>query len=442
MKSFRQPNILLLEGDVVCCDNAREFLLKRVAGATVMGAKSIKEAIASMRVCPMDVAIVDWSPKRSEMPAHSMIRLIRGEFPQTLIVIWTAYSSKEMIDKCLAAGAFEVLTKPITMESLLGVVRKAIQQSQNGRITMADVEINTSLFTGAFAAINGTALFPISTLALLRSMVTVGYKNEADSLGYGWRSIGWHISTCFLTVATTATRNGNLVVSKLFHSLDSSEKNTVSYRLGMGLTKFAAETKLKVPWLVHLDRLFNSGTLTLQAGSLERGDLAGQDTNGAWHVLESKGRSSPPSPKLLTKSKNQVSRVLSINGQPPATRSASIVHLYRDPIRTEVVDPEGQEGKQVKIEIVEQEYFPAYYSLLLQLLDLSDVTQVTIANSAFMVSRFDFGGVGFGIGLAESVRHEPANARRACAVFASMDQRERDNEKMSIGLDGTIVLRM
>ena len=307
---------------------------------------------------------------------------------------------------------------------------------------MANIEIQASRFTGTFAALNGSAVFPISSLALLRSMVTVGYKNEADSLGYGWRSIGWHISTCFLTVATTATRNGNLVVSKLFHSLDSSEKNTVSYRLGMGLTKFTAETKLKVPWLVHLDKLFNAGALTLQAGTLERGDLAGQGTNGAWHVLESKGRSSPPSSKLLTKSKNQVSRVLSINGQPPATRSASIVHLYRDPIRTVVVDPEEQEQKQVKIEIAEQEYFPAYYALLLQLLDLSDVSEVAFANNAFTVSRFDFGGTGFGIGLAEAVRHDPANARRACEALASMNERERDNEKLSIGLDGTIVLRM
>jgi hypothetical protein len=310
------------------------------------------------------------------------------------------------------------------------------------RAEMANIEIHASQFTDASAAVNGSAVFPISPLALLRSMVTVGYKNEADCLGYGWRSIGWHISTCFLAVATTATRNGNLVVSKLFHSLDASEKNTVSYRLGMGLTKFAAETKLKVPWLLHLDKLFNAGALTLQAGTLERGDLAGQDTNGAWHVLESTGRSSPPSSKLLTKAKNQVSRVLSINGQPPATRSASIVHLYRDPIRTEMVDPEERQDKEIKIEVAEKEYFPAYYALLLQLLDLSDAVRLTVARNIFTVSPFDFGGAGFGIGLAETVRNDPASARNVCEALVSLNQRERDNEKVSIGLDGTIVLRM
>lgn len=307
---------------------------------------------------------------------------------------------------------------------------------------MANIEIKASRFTGGFTALNGSAVFPISSLALLRSMVTVGYKNEADSLGYGWRSIGWHISTCFLTVATTAVRNGNLVVSKLFHSLDPSEKNTVSYRLGMGLTKFVAETKLKIPRLVHLDKLFNAGALTRQMGTLERGDLAGQDTSGTWHVLESKGRSSPPSSMLLTKAKNQVSRIQAINGQPPATRSASIVHLYRDPIRAEIVDPEGKDEKQVKIEIDEKKYCLAYYALLIQLLDLSDVTDVTIANYVFNVSRLDIGGTSIGIGLAETVRRDTANASKECGAFALMNEQVRDNEKVSIGLDGTIVLRM
>ncbi len=307
---------------------------------------------------------------------------------------------------------------------------------------MPNLEIAARNFIGTYTSLNGTTIQPISRFALLRSMITVGYKCEADAIGYGWRSIGWHLSTCFLTIATTVSRNGNLVVSKLFHSLDSSEKNMVSYRLGMGLTKYTAEVKLNVPWLVHLDKIFNAGGLTLQDGTLERGDLAGQDGAGVWHVVEAKGRSNPPSGKLLTKAKNQVSRVTSINGQPPATKSASIIHLYRDPIRAELVDPQKPEKKPLKIQISLGKYFPTYYAILLQLLDLSEIQSHVVGDVPFSLTPFDFGGNVIGIGLADAVRRNPTEAQRLTKEILAMDLRQRENPKKSIGLDGVIVAQM
>lgn len=304
---------------------------------------------------------------------------------------------------------------------------------------MATIEIIARQYSGAYASVNGTTQESISLLSLLRCMVTVGYRKETDVIGYGWRSIGWHLSTCFLTAAVTAQQNGNLAVSRLFRSLDSSEKNTVSFRLGMGLTKFAAEAKLGVGWLIHAERLLNAGGLTLQTGTLERGDLVGRDHTGTWHVFEAKGRSNPPSSKLLTKAKNQATRIQSINGQPPATKSASIVHLHRAPIRVELIDPDDEATKVATMTIGEHEFFSAYYALLLQLMESADIAPLTLGNVKFTVARFHLGpGFTVGIGLADLIRRVPAEAVHLPEMMRGIEAGHRENPKLSVGLDGVL----
>jgi hypothetical protein len=307
---------------------------------------------------------------------------------------------------------------------------------------MPAIRIVTHGFTGGFANANSDELVEVSRLDLLRSMITVGYRNETDLVGYGWRSIGWHIASTLFALVTTQSRNGNLCTSHLYHSLDRSEKNTVSYRLGMGFTKFVAEHKLQIPWLVHVDKLFNTGALTLQGGTLERGDLAGEDTTGRWHAFESKGRSQPPGARLLTTAKNQVRNIASINGVQPATSCVCISHLYGEPIKIELTDPAPSgEDERTAFNVNEEEFFRSYYGLLPQFLDLSGAEVRVILGQEFVVSPIPIPGpVGLSVGVLKRIKDSPETARQAVADFSSLDRQGLRNERFSIGLDGVIAV--
>jgi len=184
-----------------------------------------------------------------------------------------------------------------------------------------------------------------------------------------------------------------LCLSDRFSSLDSSEKGVTSYWYGMALAKIIADSELGIPWLAHVDQMRNSGALTTSSGSNERGDLVGRGPNGDWHVVEAKGRSNSYPASLVAKAKSQSARVISINGQPPATTSACITSLFTQPISVLLDDPppdykENGEDWQIN----EKDFFRQYYRGIINYLNMSDTRrEQTIGESVFYtVPMFPF----------------------------------------------------
>jgi hypothetical protein len=99
-----------------------------------------------------------------------------------------------------------------------------------------------------------------------------------------------------------------------FKALDPTEKGAVSYFLGMAVCKLFASRVLDTPWLLHLDVFGNQLSAATKSGR-SRPDLIGLNTSGAWHVFESKGRSGSPSAKDKLKAKQQVQRLVTVNGE-------------------------------------------------------------------------------------------------------------------------------
>jgi len=141
-----------------------------------------------------------------------------------------------------------------------------------------------------------------------------------------------------------------------------SEKAAATYWYGMALAKLVAESELNVPWLAHVDRMSAAGALATSSGSGgERGDLVGRGPNGDWHVIEAKGRTNSYPQALITKAKGQSAKVISVNGQPPATTSACIASLRTQPISILVDDPPPNPDKTEKWSIEELGFFRTYY---------------------------------------------------------------------------------
>jgi len=88
------------------------------------------EARDRIQYCPFSVVLLDLV-----MPGASgvdLLKHIRNVCPQTPVIVATGVGDPEMARRCLEAGAFDYLTKPIDQIRLVSTVTRAIQKWEAG----------------------------------------------------------------------------------------------------------------------------------------------------------------------------------------------------------------------------------------------------------------------------------------------------------------------
>jgi len=313
---------------------------------------------------------------------------------------------------------------------------------------MANVTVTCRNFTAQYAATNGVRSRDVSKRAVLRAVTTVGAQKFLDVFSLGWRGFLHRFGMGLSALSFLEQSPAGLCLSDRFSSLDSSEKGVTSYWYGMALAKIIADIELDVPWLAHVDQMRKSGALTTPPGSNERGDLVGRGTNGDWHVVEAKGRSNSYPASLVAKAKSQSARVISINGQPPATTSACITSLFTHPISVLFDDPppdykENGEGWRIN----ENDFFRQYYRGIMEYLsEFGSLQEQTIGNTVFVTAPLfpflwdffhfpaprPFPGWRLELGLLASIYKTPERAPRAVK-----DLPHDDEDK--VGSDGIAI---
>lgn len=225
---------------------------------------------------------------------------------------------------------------------------------------MCEVTVNCKNFPGNHAALNGHHTRRISRFAMFRAILTVGAQRFPEILEPYWPWL--HRASMGLSAFSFLARQGNnLCLSAQYSELDMSEKTMMSFWYGMAFAKLAAESELGVSWLGYVDRMRRDGSLTISHKSNQRPDFAGRDSNGAWHVIEAKGRRRPTS-RLITQAKWQAGSVQTINNQPPATTLACITSLSPQEISVLMDDPEPSlEGNGQEWVINDKKFFQNYY---------------------------------------------------------------------------------
>ncbi len=232
------------------------------------------------------------------------------------------------------------------------------------------VKLDVSHYSGKYIDLNLVNKLDVTQIDLARAFITMGNKNWSTSLGMGFFRISEMISKVF---AYTEIIDGNLIMKDVFSRLNSSEKTSISYYMGQGLTKLYAEKYLKVKWLCHLDDYapmtgFYANGAAIPKISLgtskkvaSRPDYIGIEKANVVHILESKGRSSSYSKDVMQHAINQVSQVISYNGISPETRTACFFDISQKPIRGRIIDPDF-DGRGIDFELDEVEVIKKYYS--------------------------------------------------------------------------------
>ena len=117
-------SILVVDDEVDTCRNLSDILTD--LGYQVDTAPNGFAALELARQKPYDLALLDLKmPGMDGLTLYRELRTLRAE---TVAIVVTAYASKATAEEALAAGAWQVLAKPVDLERLLPLVDEALGQ--------------------------------------------------------------------------------------------------------------------------------------------------------------------------------------------------------------------------------------------------------------------------------------------------------------------------
>jgi CheY-like chemotaxis protein len=117
-------SILVVDDEVDTCRNLSDILTD--LGYQVDTALDGFAALELARKKPYDIALLDL--KMPSMDGLTLYRELRKLCSETVAVVVTAYASKATAEEALAAGAWQVLAKPVDLRRLLPLVDEALGQ--------------------------------------------------------------------------------------------------------------------------------------------------------------------------------------------------------------------------------------------------------------------------------------------------------------------------
>jgi len=121
------PRVLVVDDELKICRNCVKILSK--IECEVDYALNGYDALQMMDSGPFDLVITDL--KMTSMGGMELLNRINKEYPDTLVIVITGYSSVSSAVEVMKTGAFDYLPKPFTPDELRGVVRQAFFERES-----------------------------------------------------------------------------------------------------------------------------------------------------------------------------------------------------------------------------------------------------------------------------------------------------------------------
>ncbi len=118
------PRILAVDDEMIVCESCKRILEEE--GYEVETALSGKEAFEKMKGHPFDIVITDL--KMPGIDGMEVLRTFRKEYPDSIIIMITGFSTVETAVEAMKLGAFDYIPKPFTPDEVSIVVKKAIEK--------------------------------------------------------------------------------------------------------------------------------------------------------------------------------------------------------------------------------------------------------------------------------------------------------------------------
>jgi two-component system NtrC family response regulator len=114
---------------VVEDDDSLRYVLQiqlRRSGYETSVAATVSEALEQLQREPQDLVISDLNlPDASGI---DLLKTVRAEYPETMVVIVTAYGTIETAVEAIRCGAYDYLTKPVHPDELEALVKRAFER--------------------------------------------------------------------------------------------------------------------------------------------------------------------------------------------------------------------------------------------------------------------------------------------------------------------------
>ncbi len=118
------PRILVVDDEMIVRESCKRILEEE--GYEAETALSGKEAFEKMKDNPFDVVITDL--KMPGIDGMEVLRTFRKDYPDSIIVMITGFSTVETAVEAMKLGAFDYIPKPFTPDEVAIVVKKAIEK--------------------------------------------------------------------------------------------------------------------------------------------------------------------------------------------------------------------------------------------------------------------------------------------------------------------------
>lgn len=106
-----------------------------VAGATMIEAESAEEGLGIIDAQDFDILLVDLRmPGMDGITAIEQIRARGDAKGRTPIIVVTADTAVDLRERCLAAGADDVIFKPVAMDILFDAMGRVLASREDGMI--------------------------------------------------------------------------------------------------------------------------------------------------------------------------------------------------------------------------------------------------------------------------------------------------------------------
>lgn len=130
MRTAQPIRVLLVDESIVTLQGL-QILLSKSKKLTIVGtASSEAEAFAVIQRCKPDMVVLDVQVRGAN--GITMCRMIREQYPETGIVIFTAHDSKDLLHEAILAGAQGYLLKSASRESII----KSLETVSSGQAVM------------------------------------------------------------------------------------------------------------------------------------------------------------------------------------------------------------------------------------------------------------------------------------------------------------------
>lgn len=124
-------NILFIEDDPMNRRVVRDML--DVAGATMAEAEHAEEGLRRIEAEDFDVVLVDLRmPGMDGIEAIERIRARDDAKAELPIIVVTADTAVDLRERCLVAGADEVMFKPVAMDALFDTIGRVLALRSGG----------------------------------------------------------------------------------------------------------------------------------------------------------------------------------------------------------------------------------------------------------------------------------------------------------------------